>query len=211
MNRRERALTELVPADPRLPFDMRRAIAAIVDDAEYMELHENWAPNILCALARLDGATVGIVANQPQVLAGVLDIAACEKASRFVQYCDAFNIGLVTLLDVPGFLPGTAQEHAGHWHHPPRRTPALCLRGCDRAPDPGHHPQGVRRRPSASATCVCSATATSSCIPTTRSNAGSSTTSSIPPTTRLVLIRALRALANKRACAPQRKHGNPLT
>jgi len=85
----------------------------LVDDGELMELHPHWARNIVCALARLDGHVVGLVANQPLVLAGALDIDAAEKAARFVRTCDAFNIPLVTLVDVPGFLPGTEQEHGG--------------------------------------------------------------------------------------------------
>jgi methylmalonyl-CoA decarboxylase subunit alpha len=106
-------LLNLVPADPNQPYDMRTVITELVDDGEFFEFHENWALNIICALARVDGDVVGVVANQPLFLAGVLDIAAAEKAARFVQTCDAFNIPLVTLVDVPGFLPGTEQEHSG--------------------------------------------------------------------------------------------------
>ncbi|WP_051872277.1 acyl-CoA carboxylase subunit beta [Streptomyces sclerotialus] len=106
-------LADIVPADGSRPYDMRKVIEEIVDDGEHLEVHERWATNILCSLARLDGETVGIVANQPQSLAGVLDINASEKAARFIQMCDAFNIPLVTLLDVPGFLPGVDQEHGG--------------------------------------------------------------------------------------------------
>jgi acetyl-CoA carboxylase carboxyltransferase component len=92
---------------------MRRVIEEVVDHGEYLESHAHWAPNIVCALARLDGRVVGIVGNQPMVLAGVLDIDASEKAARFVRTCDAFNIPLVTFVDVPGFLPGVDQEHNG--------------------------------------------------------------------------------------------------
>jgi acetyl-CoA carboxylase carboxyltransferase component len=106
-------LLDLVPIDPKQAYDVREVIAAIVDDADYFELHELWARNVVCALARLDGHVVGIVANQPNVLAGALDIDASEKAARFVRTCDAFNIPLVSLVDVPGFLPGSQQEHAG--------------------------------------------------------------------------------------------------
>ncbi|MFV8189512.1 carboxyl transferase domain-containing protein, partial [Streptomyces sp. AF1B] len=105
VDRRSETLLDLVPADGNRPYDMTRVIEEIVDDGEYLEVHERWARNIICALARLDGQVVGIVANQPQSLAGVLDIEASEKAARFVQMCDAFNIPIVTLLDVPGFLP----------------------------------------------------------------------------------------------------------
>ncbi|MHC3468754.1 acyl-CoA carboxylase subunit beta [Streptomyces sp. 7R007] len=106
-------LLDIVPADGNRPYDMRRVVEEIVDDGEFLEIHERWAANVICALARLGGQVVGIVANQPLVQAGVLDIDASEKAARFVQMCDAFNIPLVTLVDVPGFLPGVSQEHNG--------------------------------------------------------------------------------------------------
>jgi acetyl-CoA carboxylase carboxyltransferase component len=106
-------LLDRVPADARRPYDMRAVLESIVDDGEYLEVHAAWARNILCAFARLDGKVIGIVGNQPLVLAGVLDIDASEKAARFVRTCDAFNIPLLTLVDVPGFLPGTEQEHGG--------------------------------------------------------------------------------------------------
>jgi acetyl-CoA carboxylase carboxyltransferase component len=111
--RRCEQLGRIVPTADRAPYDIRRVLADIVDDGEYLEVHEAWARNIVCAFARLDGRTVGVVGNQPLVLAGALDIDAAEKAARFVRTCDAFNIPLVTLVDVPGFLPGTAQEHNG--------------------------------------------------------------------------------------------------
>ncbi|WP_308429045.1 acyl-CoA carboxylase subunit beta, partial [Streptomyces brasiliensis] len=112
-DRRCEALLDLVPADGNRPYDMAKVIEEIVDDGEYLEVHERWARNVICALARLDGQAVGVVANQPQSLAGVLDIEASEKAARFVTMCDAFNIPIVTLVDVPGFLPGVGQEHGG--------------------------------------------------------------------------------------------------
>jgi acetyl-CoA carboxylase carboxyltransferase component len=107
------ALLGLVPVEPNRAYDVRDVIAEIVDEGEYLEVHSSWAGNIVCALSRLGGQVVGIVANQPSVLAGVLDIDAAEKAARFVRTCDAFNIPLVTLVDVPGFLPGSGQEHSG--------------------------------------------------------------------------------------------------
>jgi acetyl-CoA carboxylase carboxyltransferase component len=119
-------LLDLVPADPNRPYDMRAVIAEIVDDGEYFECHEHWAPNIVCMLSRVDGHVVGVIANQPMFLAGVLDIAASEKASRFVQMCDSFNIPLVTLVDVPGFLPGTDQEHNGIIRHGAKLLYAYC-------------------------------------------------------------------------------------
>src|SRR5205814_3472294 len=88
-------------------------IRRVVDDEDVLEVHEGWAQNIICAFARLDGRSIGVVAQQPTVLAGVLDIDASVKAARFVRFCDAFNIPLLTFVDVPGFLPGTAQEHGG--------------------------------------------------------------------------------------------------
>ncbi|MEU5219814.1 acyl-CoA carboxylase subunit beta [Streptomyces sp. NPDC020807] len=110
-DRRCEELLSLVPVDDRAPYDIRTVIGHIVDDGDYLEVQESWAPNIVCALARLDGHTVGIVGNQPAAMAGVLDIDSSEKAARFVRTCDAFNIPLVTLVDVPGFMPGTDQEH----------------------------------------------------------------------------------------------------
>ncbi|WP_331765278.1 acyl-CoA carboxylase subunit beta (plasmid) [Streptomyces sp. NBC_01384] len=106
-------LLDLVPAEPGQAYDIREVIEEIVDDGQYFEVHPSWATNLVCALTRLDGHVVGIVANQPAGMAGVLDIEASEKGARFVQFCDAFNIPLVTLVDVPGFLPGVQQEHNG--------------------------------------------------------------------------------------------------
>jgi len=106
-------LPTIVPAEPNRAYDMRDVIREVVDDGEFFELQEQWAGNVICALARLDGHVVGVVANQPKVLAGALDAQAAEKAARFVQFCDAFGIPLVTLVDVPGFLPGVDQEHNG--------------------------------------------------------------------------------------------------
>jgi acetyl-CoA carboxylase carboxyltransferase component len=112
-DRRCDELVDQVPAAEQTPYDMYTVLESIVDDGDFLEVHSSWARNVICALARLDGKAVGIVANQPLVLAGVLDIDASEKAARFVRTCDAFNIPLLTLVDVPGFLPGTDQEHAG--------------------------------------------------------------------------------------------------
>ncbi|MBG0829075.1 acyl-CoA carboxylase subunit beta [Planomonospora sp. ID67723] len=119
-------LAEIVPAEPNKPYDMRLVIAELVDDGDFLEVHEGWALNVICALARIDGEVVGIVGNQPMVLAGVLDAAASQKAARFVRFCDAFGIPLVTLVDVPGFLPGTDQEHAGIIRHGAKLLYAYC-------------------------------------------------------------------------------------
>jgi propionyl-CoA carboxylase beta subunit len=110
-------LDTLVPASPTQPYDMHTLIAAIVDDGTFLEVHEHFARNLVVGLARLGGKTVGIVANQPAHLAGTLDIDASVKGARFVRFCDAFNIPLVTFEDVPGFLPGTGQEYGGIIRH----------------------------------------------------------------------------------------------
>ncbi|MFE1886708.1 acyl-CoA carboxylase subunit beta [Streptomyces diastatochromogenes] len=120
------ALLDLVPTDGNRPYDVRRVVEELLDEGEFLEVHERWAPNIICALGRLDGQVVGVVANQPLFLAGVLDIKASEKAARFVQLCDAFNIPIVTLLDVPGFLPGVEQEHGGIIRHGAKLLYAYC-------------------------------------------------------------------------------------
>jgi propionyl-CoA carboxylase beta chain len=111
--RMEMELDTIVPDNPNKPYDMRNVVRLIVDDGEFFEVHEHFAPNIICGFSRLNGDAVGIVGNQPAQLAGVLDIDASEKAARFVRFCDAFNIPLITFTDVPGFLPGTTQEWGG--------------------------------------------------------------------------------------------------
>ncbi|GIE91826.1 methylmalonyl-CoA carboxyltransferase [Actinoplanes regularis] len=119
-------LADIVPAESNKPYDMRDVIAEVVDDAEFLELHAGWAANVICALARIDGEVVGVVGNQPIAFAGVLDSAASQKAARFVRLCDAFGIPLVTLVDVPGFLPGTDQEHGGAIRHGAKLLYAYC-------------------------------------------------------------------------------------
>jgi propionyl-CoA carboxylase beta chain len=115
--REEMSLDTLIPSDPGKPYDMKELIVKIVDEADFFEISSEWAKNIICGFARMDGETVGIVANQPQVLAGVLDIDSSRKAARFVRFCDAFNIPIITLVDVPGFMPGTKQEYGGLIKH----------------------------------------------------------------------------------------------
>ncbi len=110
-------LDTLVPDAPQKPYDMKQVIEAVADSGSFLEIHAHWAENIVCGFARLGGHAVGVVGNQPQALAGVLDIDASVKAARFVRTCDAFNVPLVTLVDVPGFLPGTAQEWGGIIRH----------------------------------------------------------------------------------------------
>jgi len=119
-------LDDILPDSPNLPYDMRKVIESVVDDGEFMEYFPHWAMSMLCGFARIDGRTVGIVGNQPMVLAGVLDIESSEKAARFVRTCDAFNIPLVTFVDVPGFLPGVNQEHEGIIRHGAKLLYAFC-------------------------------------------------------------------------------------
>jgi len=115
-----------VPDNPNKPYDMHEVIRRIVDDATFYEVQPGFAANIICGFAHLGGFSVGIVANQPAVLAGVLDINASTKAARFIRFCDAFNIPIVTLEDVPGFLPGVAQEHNGIIRHGAKLLYAYC-------------------------------------------------------------------------------------
>jgi propionyl-CoA carboxylase beta chain len=116
-DREDAALDALIPAEPTRPYDIKRLIEGVVDEGRFLEVHAHYAPNIVVGLARVAGQSVGIVANQPAVLAGCLDIDAAVKGARFVRFCDAFNIPLVTFEDVPGFLPGTAQEFGGIIRH----------------------------------------------------------------------------------------------
>jgi len=124
--RTEAQLDELIPDDPSKPYDMRDVVRLVVDDGVFFEMHESYAQNIVIGFARLGGHSVGIVANQPAVLAGVLDINASDKAGRFVRFCDSFNLPLVTFVDVPGFMPGTAQEHGGIIRHGAKLLYAYC-------------------------------------------------------------------------------------
>ncbi len=111
--RMEEALDRIIPDDPGKPYDMKSIIQLIVDEGQFLEIHDSYAQNIVVGFARLGGHSIGIVANQPAVLAGVLDINSSEKAARFVRFCDSFNVPILTMVDVPGFLPGTGQEHGG--------------------------------------------------------------------------------------------------
>jgi len=113
IDRLEDSLNEIIPDSPNKPYDMYEVIGAIIDDGEFLEVHADYAKNIIVGFARFNGRSTGIVANQPKTLAGVLDINASRKAARFVRFCDAFNIPIVSLVDVPGFLPGTGQEYGG--------------------------------------------------------------------------------------------------
>lgn len=125
-NRMDAKLDSMVPENPNKPYDMKDVIRAIVDQGEFLEVHELYAPNIIVGFTRLGGRSVGIVANQPAVLAGVLDIDSSLKGARFVRFCDAFNIPLVVFEDVPGFLPGTDQEWGGIIKHGAKLLYAFC-------------------------------------------------------------------------------------
>ncbi|OWZ83100.1 acyl-CoA carboxylase subunit beta [Natranaerobius trueperi] len=116
-NRKEEDLKDLIPENPNKPYDVRKVITRVVDDNYFFEVQESYAKNIVIGFARLNGRTVGVVANQPSHLAGCLDINASDKGARFIRYCDSFNIPLITFQDVPGYLPGTAQEHGGIIRH----------------------------------------------------------------------------------------------
>ncbi|HEY4735357.1 MAG TPA: carboxyl transferase domain-containing protein, partial [Gemmatimonadaceae bacterium] len=125
-DRREESLLDVVPDNANKPYDMHEVIRRVIDDGEFYEVQREYAENIICGFAHLGGYSVGVVANQPAVLAGVLDINASLKAARFIRFCDAFNIPLVTFEDVPGFLPGVAQEHGGIIKHGAKLLFAYC-------------------------------------------------------------------------------------
>lgn len=116
-DRQDESLNTVVPDNPNAPYNMKDVIASIVDNGEFYEVHEHFAKNIICCFARFDGRSVGIIANQPNVMAGCLDVDASSKAARFIRFCDSFNLPLVNLVDVPGFLPGVGQEHSGIIRH----------------------------------------------------------------------------------------------
>ena len=120
------ALREILPDSSNVPYDIKDVIVEVVDDGEFLEYHAGWAGSIVCGFARLDGRSVGIVGNQPMMMAGVLDIESSEKAARFVRFCDAFNLPLLTFVDVPGFLPGVDQEHGGIIRHGAKLLYAYC-------------------------------------------------------------------------------------
>jgi len=117
IDRMDAALDSIVPAESNMPYDIKDVIHRVVDDGEFFEVHDHWAQNLVVGFARMDGRSIGIVANQPAFLAGCLDINSSVKGARFVRFCDAFNIPLLTFEDVPGFLPGTAQEFGGIIRH----------------------------------------------------------------------------------------------
>jgi acetyl-CoA carboxylase carboxyltransferase component len=110
-------IEEIVPSNPRIPYDIRNVVKSLVDDSDFLEVQELWAANMVIGFGRVNGETCGFVCNQPLVMAGVLDVDSSDKAARFIRYCDAFNIPIITLVDLPGYLPGVDQEHAGVIRH----------------------------------------------------------------------------------------------
>jgi propionyl-CoA carboxylase beta chain len=126
VERQDDSLDSLVPPNPNTPYDMRELILKVADEGDFFEIAPNYGANILCGFGRIEGSTVGFVANQPMTLAGVLDIDASRKAARFVRFCDCFNIPIVTFVDVPGFMPGTKQEYGGLIKHGAKLLFAYC-------------------------------------------------------------------------------------
>jgi propionyl-CoA carboxylase beta chain len=125
-DREDPALDEVVPTNPNRPYDIKEVITSLADEGRFLEVQAGFAPNIVIGFIRLGGRSVGVVANQPAHLAGVLDIDASTKSARFVRFCDAFNIPLLALEDVPGFLPGVDQEHGGIIRHGAKLLYAFC-------------------------------------------------------------------------------------
>ncbi len=125
-NRTDENLAEIIPDDPDKPYDMKEIILSVVDNGDFFDVQPLWAPNIIVGFARLNGRTVGIVANQPKFFAGALDINSSVKAARFIRFCDAFNVPVITFVDVPGFLPGVDQEHGGIIRHGSKLLYAYC-------------------------------------------------------------------------------------
>jgi acetyl-CoA/propionyl-CoA carboxylase len=125
-NRLDPSLINMLPENPYQPYDIKSVIMSIIDDKDFFEIHESFASNIIVGLARMNGKTVGIVANQPMYLAGALDIDSSNKAARFIRFCDSFNIPIITLVDTPGYLPGADQEHNGIIRHGSKLLYAYC-------------------------------------------------------------------------------------
>ena len=122
----QEVLNSIIPADSNKPYDMKKVVSLVLDEHDFFEIHSLWAPNIIVGFGRMDGGTVGIVANQPMHLAGALDIDSSNKAARFIRFCDAFNIPVVTFVDVPGYMPGLEQETGGIIRHGSKLLYAYC-------------------------------------------------------------------------------------
>ena len=136
--RMDEELNRLIPIDPLIPYNMHEVIERVVDSTTFIELQSAWARNAIVGLARIGGHSVGIVAQEPSVMAGVIDIDAADKMARFVRMCDCFNIPIVTFVDSPGFLPGVVP--GTQRHYPPRRQGSVCLFGSHRSENHRHHP-----------------------------------------------------------------------
>ena len=137
-------ISNIVPEDPTMPYDVKDVIRAIVDNSDFFEIMELYAKNIVIGFGRMGGRTTGFVANQPLEMAGVLDVDSSDKAARFIRYCDAFNIPIITLVDLPGYLPGVDQEHAGVIRHGAKA--ALCLQRSYRSKADCDSEKSIRRR-----------------------------------------------------------------
>lgn len=144
LNRLSEKLTALVPEDGNKSYDIRDIITEIVDNGEFLEMFKAFAPNIVTGFARMNGATVGIIANQPKVMAGSLDCNSSDKGARFVRFCDSFNIPIITFTDVPGYLPGVEQEHSGVIRHGAKLL--FAFSEATRSEDQRHCEKGIRRR-----------------------------------------------------------------
>ena len=142
--RTDENLLNILPAEPNKSYDMKQIISSVIDNGDFMEVQQSFAPNLITGFARLNGKPVGMVAQQPAYMAGIIDIKASVKGARFVRFCDAFNIPLVSFVDVPGFMPGTQEEQGGIIRHGAKFI--YRLRRVHRAQGHGYHPQGLRGR-----------------------------------------------------------------
>src|ERR671935_84474 len=215
--RTEQDLATIVPDDPSKPYDMRDVISLVVDDGEFFEVQEHFAQNIVVGFSRLDGHPIGVVGNQPRHLAGVLDISSSEKAARFVRFCDAFNIPLLTFTDVPGFLPGTSQEWSGIIRHGAKllyafteasvpRLTVITRKAYGGAYDVMNSKHILADFNFAWPTAEVAVMGPEGAVNIIfRRDIGQSPT---PDERRPKLIRALRMLQTKRVDQPKRKHGN---
>jgi propionyl-CoA carboxylase beta chain len=193
-DRMDEGLKTIIPDSPMRPYDMKEVIRRVVDDGQFLEVHEHWAQNIIVGFARLGGFSVGIVAQQPIIMAGVLDIDASRKAARFVRFCDAFNIPLVTFEDVPGFLPGVEQEHNGIILNGAKLLWAYCEATVPKITIITRKAYGEYREQFANPYVAAARGYVDDVIE--------------PQETRPRLIEALRMLQNKRDTNPPKKHGN---
>ena len=228
--RMDEELNTIIPDDSQMPYDMYKVIRSIVDNGEYVEPHRMYARNIITCLARMDGSTVGIIANQPRIMAGCLDINASDKAARFIRFCDAFKIPLINIVDVPGFLPGTDQEYGGIIRHGAKITLvtrkayggaylAMCAQdlGADHviawptAEIAVMGPQGAAKiifRHDPDVEQKTQEYITNFATPYYAAKHGMVEMVIEPKTTRPTLIKALRMLKSKQEDRPTKKHGN---